>query len=696
MKKKYSFIITCILGMSLFFTACEKTEMEMSGTQEDNSDDEYFINPEDTAGIVVPEGYRLVIFPGSKAETRALDPVTSSSKVTHLQYLIYKETANDTYTLYERKTLFNESGTKSWPYKSVPVVLEADAKYKVVFLGNVDKSLFDKQTEVLTGVEDNAAYGDARIHLPNREFSDQSMYYMGKAAFTNTPTADNEASQVVYVPITLQRIVNRVDICKESIGNSYSSYSQDNFCDFLLKTYLMPELKGSGGALHQAITAQVDTLVMGLVYVATRNSPGHNGTTTFSTTADEMYQKYLNGENNYSVLKYRYSQFENGTYSLPDIYNTNLATAGTYFQTYDGSSASFDRYVEFADANNNYEDNAVINLAQYLYDTFHKGIDNAEENSYFKSDGTFYSYWNNFVQKITEYKRYTDTSTKLEDAYTTNLKTALSSTYKNNKSFSAFAKNSTNCYKIAVNQMPSKIDFDMNIPSDGYLNDGNPVELIYQFKSYPSTSYDYYLSIISLGTPTNKLSISSIQGVLGKENWTGNITDTSGWTSSGDNYTILSSSEASITASQTPNVYRKGVYKITPVSLGDKSKKSTVSFPIIHSLESDFISTGDASFIKVEEVYNGSNLTLQTNRVYDLKIGNFYLCKGVNNARVDNFLNTLVKGVTMSMFHRLWMYESDPSQYPAWISLPDISESNLNYTPHWVETDENYVEISGY
>lgn len=694
MKTIYSYIITLLVGITPFFVSCEQEEIPQPNKNEGETNDEYFIHPEDTAGIVVPEGYRLVVFPGNKIRTRALDPVTSSDKVTHLQYLIYKETpktadGTGTYKLCERKTLFNEPGTKNWPYKSVPVVLEDGENYKVVFLGNVDKSLFDKQTELLTGVENEAAYENARIHLPNREFTGQNMYYMGKAAFTNTPAPGNETDKIVYVPITLQRIVNRVDLCKEGIGNSYSSFSRDNFCDFLINNDLKPILEGSGGSLHQAITAQVDTLIMGLVYVATRNEPGHNGTTNFSTIADEMYDKYQKGENKYSVLKYRHSQFANGTYSLPEIWDAGLSQVSTYLQTYSGSSSLFDRYVEYADVSNNYANNVIINLAQYLYDTFHKGIDNTEENSNFTETGTFYKYWSNFIQQI-QYQNFYDTSIQLNDKFKSELKKTLSSTYQNNKYFNPLAGSSGDHYKVTVNRMPSQIDFNMSIPSDGYLNNGNPVDLIYRFKYYRTT--DYYLSIISLGTPADKLSVSSIQGVWGKIDWDGNITDAAGWTDKGETYTILSSSEVPITASQIPNIYRKGVHKITPVSLLDKQKKSSVAYPILHSLESSFISNTDDSFIKITETVN-DNPVLQANKTYDLKIGIYPLCTNINNARVSNLL-TIITAVAQKMYHRTWVDKLEAVKYPAWVFLPDISETNLTYTHRWVETDENYAEIS--
>ena len=205
--KQQKYIFAILLSFVLF--SCEKEELAIDNG-EFPEDNEYFINPEDTAGIIVPKGYSLVMFPGSQLMTRA---TTNDHRITHLQYIIYQKDDAGNYIQFEpNKTV--QGDLTSWPLKVIARVLPEGKDYKVVFLGNVNKTTLNTTSEVLTGTGKGSNYNDARILLPRVEFTATNMYYMASSEFTTDMTK--------YVPITLKRIVSRNDITKEGLFGKYA------------------------------------------------------------------------------------------------------------------------------------------------------------------------------------------------------------------------------------------------------------------------------------------------------------------------------------------------------------------------------------------------------------------------------------------------------------------------------------------
>lgn len=213
--KAIKYIVTILITVSFF--SCEKDNFDIQHTKE-GQDFNIPINPKDTAGLVVPEGYAMVVMGESQTKTRA---VTSSDRISHLQYLIYESTATG-YQLYKKEVVFESFGTKNWPCDAQIEILPKGKEWKVVFLGNMSKSIFgNSQTEeVLTGTNVGTSYyTDARIILPKVEFSNQTMYHFAESNFsTNAAT--------VEVPLVLKRIVSRHDIYQEGPALMNEYYEQ--------------------------------------------------------------------------------------------------------------------------------------------------------------------------------------------------------------------------------------------------------------------------------------------------------------------------------------------------------------------------------------------------------------------------------------------------------------------------------------
>lgn len=343
--KQINYILPLLLCL-FFFNSCEKEEFIPNNT--DKIGGEYYINPEDTAGIVVPEGYSLVVFPGDKAMTRAV--VGNDNRISHLQYIIYQKDGNGDYIQLDGNQKVNMS-LSTWPLKAIAISLPKNNDYKVVFLGNVDKSIFgsNQNAEVLTGTGKGTNYNDARILLPRVEFTDLNMYYLGDNEFDTK----NETS---YVPVTLKRIVSRNDITKEGLSQVYAEEMKDkanklSYIDAywrqLIKEKLVTDIfTGENSAFsYQVAEGMKQQLIYPLIHIGLKTPEDATDlANNFGYTAVKKYSEEWG-------TKYKYTELQ-----LTD------------FQT---MRNKYKNDIENVD----YANNMFIQYAQYLYNVF------AEETS---------------------------------------------------------------------------------------------------------------------------------------------------------------------------------------------------------------------------------------------------------------------------------------------------------------------------
>lgn len=208
-----------LLLLAVAFTSCDKLETE---------------DMQSIPEMDIPAGYMKVTFPAEKTETRAVNG--EDRRISHLRCLVYKEDENQTYRLFENDVLIEHKGgiTVTWPYTEYSINVPKNANYKVVFLGNVDKSLFEGQTDdLLSGIENNAAYEDASIIAPSAGFDESkyNLYYWAGCSFNTIPTDPDNSKMTVNA--TLQRIVSRCRLSSYGIEegttelgpqNNYSSW----------------------------------------------------------------------------------------------------------------------------------------------------------------------------------------------------------------------------------------------------------------------------------------------------------------------------------------------------------------------------------------------------------------------------------------------------------------------------------------
>lgn len=205
------------VAAALFFAACEKEDMTFEQPQSpaQGGSGDYIINPEDTAGIVIPEGCGLVVFPG-KMQTRAVSG--ESDRITTLSILLYKHDGTD-FKYYKTEKI---DAPKSWPLKAATNITEI-GKYRAVFVGNMDATLFGNE-EVLTNVGEGYSYSDARINLPSISLFNEKNLFHWCSSQEFELTKENP---VATVPILLQRIVTRSSLTTYGIPENITVTGKD-------------------------------------------------------------------------------------------------------------------------------------------------------------------------------------------------------------------------------------------------------------------------------------------------------------------------------------------------------------------------------------------------------------------------------------------------------------------------------------
>lgn len=659
--------------LSIFlFTACEKDELTTQRPDNNGSDikDEYPINPEDTAGIVIPEGYMLAVFPGHESiETRAAVN-GADSRISQLQYLIYKKDEAGTYRRYMRQVVFNDGGVKTWPYHPETVLLPNTGEFRVVFLGNVDESLFGQTTEVLTGVDPDASYSDARIILPGKEFGDNNMYYMGQADFADS---DATADKVVKVPILLQRLVSRIDVR----GESWDETAQTLFTDNSTKAYLHYKLRelmppayiyGIGGLFHKAVRNQVNRYIMGVTYVAVKG---------LAISEDDR--------NKYKVLANKYDSKDGNTLSSNTLSSLESLSIDDQKSIYD--DPIYNNYRSSTLSNN-----ILLNTAECLYEWFNTiDADSDETKQKTLTDilGTLWGMsktiltsnseqgeniiYNNWARLLYQYLAASTATNSYND-----FKTAFTPI----KGFNATASAS-----MEINDLPTSIDFDRNVVSKDNKTRS------YARKTESAANMDYYYPITVFGIGDigiNKISLT-----------------TDVWINSPINV------NASTSIPYATNIKKTLTHKLETLSFKDVTKVADATTLAGWVSEGCFtddvhetIGLAIANAVKtVVEEKLGLSKSQEYNYIpigynHTMQLGEYYLCKGYyisctaagttgqNKINTDDYKTLLTSiGSKCSSNNDEAGYGSttadDYQFFHIKIDLPSFEQNDLNYTHSW-------------
>lgn len=242
-------VITYMM-ISFFFFGCEKEELAIQKELPPSNGTE--------TPAILPEGYFEVTFsPGGSNETRAA--VTGpDGRVQYLRYLIYDSTG---VFVKEKVVLTSSSGTASWPLPAMKDTLPR-AKYTAVFLGNVEKTLFpftvtgggQSTADVLLNYQGQMS--DARIILPNGQFTDKSEYYWAKVPFSDTSN---------HPTILLQRIIGQFKVHRNFVDadTALNKLTQNVVTSINAKNIIKNQVDAT---LPSAVRTALDLPVLSLVW----------------------------------------------------------------------------------------------------------------------------------------------------------------------------------------------------------------------------------------------------------------------------------------------------------------------------------------------------------------------------------------------------------------------------------------------
>lgn len=227
-------------GWLLFtLSGCEKAEdgLQILPEKENPSPNE------DTDINGIPEGSFVVTFsPNAGGTTRAAITGTDT-RVRHLRYLIYKSTGE---FVKEKVVLQTSDAIPAWPLAAMKDTLPKGS-YTAVFLANVEKTMFPvpvsggstAYADVLTNYQ--ATYANARIVLPNSEFTDTSEYYWANVSFSDTNPQPYVLLQRIISMLKLHRnFVDTQDALNKLTNNIVTQVGYKN----LIRTSVQGVLPG--------------------------------------------------------------------------------------------------------------------------------------------------------------------------------------------------------------------------------------------------------------------------------------------------------------------------------------------------------------------------------------------------------------------------------------------------------------------
>lgn len=224
--------------------------------------------PPDSGEGALPEGYFEVCFrPGYEGMTRAAVSGTDA-RVRQLRYLVYNSAGN----FVKEKILLKPSDpVPAWPLNVVRDTLPY-GQYTAVFLGNTDKTQFPypaaggatQYADVLTNY--TTLMTQARIVLPNAEFTDTSEYYWAKVSFSDAAPQPTVLLQRIIGMLNLHRnFVDAQAALNQLVNNIVTQINYKNTIQTTVNNLLPTAIKN---ALDLGILGNVLYKVIGGLDVA--------------------------------------------------------------------------------------------------------------------------------------------------------------------------------------------------------------------------------------------------------------------------------------------------------------------------------------------------------------------------------------------------------------------------------------------
>lgn len=232
---KQNRILNYIGAASLLLAVCACGKENLNTTVDGGSDG---------AATALPEGTFVVDYSVSDGETsRAFEGgLDANQRISSLLYLLYDSEGQ----LVKEREIPDINDKTTWPLtrdkmtweqrEALKDTLNVEMTYTAVFLANTDAELFkdasDNEEQVLfyktvtTGTDGTSAtttydnLRDVYLKLPSVPFNDKNMFYISKhtlSAKEADGTVVNDRETPYNCPVTLKRLVSRMDITKAEV-----------------------------------------------------------------------------------------------------------------------------------------------------------------------------------------------------------------------------------------------------------------------------------------------------------------------------------------------------------------------------------------------------------------------------------------------------------------------------------------------
>ena len=266
MKNNILKIFFLLAAATLTLTSCDSEEdLLNAGNEIGNSD------------ANLPDGYfRASFFPQPENESTRAAVEGSSEQIQSLICIVYKKQDDNSYKYETEKVILKYEGQEGsvksyeWPLKEVVTFDLPVGDYKAVFVGNIEKSLFEGQNEneLLTNYQ--SSFEAARINMPElgpAAFKEHNMFYMATVDFSPADPAPYVLLQrVVSKNVYSRTTIDANDAVSMLVDNLVADIRSNQLSTEVVKGVLYSKLLGAlGPALEDNLLFPVTSLVDRLV-----------------------------------------------------------------------------------------------------------------------------------------------------------------------------------------------------------------------------------------------------------------------------------------------------------------------------------------------------------------------------------------------------------------------------------------------
>lgn len=247
-------LVSCFL-----FYGCSPDSLYIPGSGELPSPE---MPPTDGNDRWLPEGCFEVVFRPGYAGMNRTAASGADGRVRQLRYLVYNEKGE---FVKEKILLKVADPIAAWPLNTLRDTLPY-GNYTAVFLGNSDKMQFPypasggavEYADVLTGY--TTTLDNARLVLPNAEFTDASEYYWAKVSFSDSSPRPAVLLQRVIGLLNLHRnFIDAQDALNQLVNNIVTQINYRNIIQTTVSNALPTSVKKAldlgvlGNVLYAAI-----------------------------------------------------------------------------------------------------------------------------------------------------------------------------------------------------------------------------------------------------------------------------------------------------------------------------------------------------------------------------------------------------------------------------------------------------------